>query len=903
MTIEHDRLRTDGGRWRLWGPYVSDRAWGTVREDYSPFGNAWEYLPHDMARSRAYRWSEDGIAGICDERQLLCFALALWNGKDPILKERFFGLTGNEGNHGEDVKELYFYLDSTPTHSYMRMLYKYPQAAFPYTDVVETNRRRSKADPEYEILDTGVFDGGRYFDVFVEYAKAAPEDLLIRIEAANRGPDAAELHLLPTLWFRNTWRWSGKADARPLLRRAPEEDVAAVIADHPALGLYRLRCRRASLEGGSIELGGHVPELLFTENETNFARVFGCANPQPYVKDAFHACVIEGRREAVNPLLEGTKAAAHYRFEVAAGASVTLRLRLSRDGDDAPRAGSDGTADFDRVLQQRREEADAYFATLHPDGLDADERRIQRQALAGLLWSKQFFHYNVDRWLEGDPGEPPPPPERLNGRNATWRHLDAMDVLSMPDKWEYPWFAAWDLAFHCIALAIIDPEFAKTQLVLMGREWYQHPNGQTPAYEWAFGDVNPPVLAWAAWRVYQIDRKLTGRADRMFLERVFHKMLLNFTWWVNRKDREGSNVFQGGFLGMDNVGVFDRSAPLPTGGYLEQSDATSWMGMYCINLLRIALELAQHDRAYEDIATKFFEHFLQIAAAMNDMGGRGIKLWDDEDSFFYDVLRTPAGENVPLKVRSAVGLVPLFAVTTIEPDELDRLPDFKQRLEWFLENRPEMANLVSRWTEPGAGERRLLAILRGHRMKSVLRRMLDESEYLSPYGVRSVSRYHLDHPYVYEVAGARYEVRYQAAESKSGLFGGNSNWRGPIWFPVNYLLIEALQQFHWYYSDDFKVECPTGSGTLLSLGEVADELSRRLIRIFARDGEGRRAVFGPNDLLQRDPHFRDHLLFYEYFNGDDGSGLGASHQTGWTALVAKLIRQQGMRAAERSRLR
>jgi hypothetical protein len=903
MTIEHDRLRSDGGRWRMWGPYVSDRAWGTVREDYSPYGTAWEYLSHDMARSRTYRWSEDGIAGICDERQLLCFALALWNGRDPILKERFFGLTGNEGNHGEDVKEVYFYLDSTPTHSYMKMLYKYPQARFPYADLVETNRRRTKADPEYELLDTGVFDQGRYFDVFVEYAKVDPEDILVRIEAVNRGPDAAELHLLPTLWFRNTWRWSGRREEpRPVLRRAPA-DPHGVLADHPALGRYRLRCEDARIEGDAAQPGHRAPELLFTENETNFARVFGCPNPRPYVKDAFHAYVVDGRTDAVNPALEGTKAAAHYRFDVAPGASAVVRLRLSRVQDALDGGRSEPTATFERVLQERREEAEAYLASLQPEGLDADERRIQRQALAGLLWSKQFFHYNVDRWLKGDPGEPPPPAARLEGRNHDWRHLDAMDVLSMPDKWEYPWFAAWDLAFHCIALAIIDPEFAKSQLVLMGREWYQHPNGQTPAYEWAFGDVNPPVLAWAAWRVYQIDRKQTGRADLGFLERVFHKMLLNFTWWVNRKDREGSNVFEGGFLGMDNVGVFDRSAPLPTGGYLEQSDATSWMGMYCLNLLRISLELAQHNRAYEDIATKFFEHFLQIAAAMNNMGGEGIKLWDEEDGFFYDVLRTPDGDSVPLKVRSMVGLIPLFAVTTIEPDELEKLPDFKLRLEWFLENRPEMANLVSRWTEPGAGERRLLAILRGHRMKCVLRRMLDESEYLSPYGIRSVSRHHLDHPYVYEVGGARYTVQYHAAESTSGLFGGNSNWRGPIWFPVNFLLIEALQQFHWYYSDDFKVECPTGSGTLLSLAEVADELSRRLIRIFTRDGEGRRAVFGGNDLLQRDRNFRDYVLFYEYFNGDDGSGLGASHQTGWTALVAKLIRQQGMRAAGLSSVR
>jgi len=901
MTIEHDRLRSGGSRWRMWGPYVSDRAWGTVREDYSPYGTAWEYLSHDMARSRAYRWSEDGIAGICDEQQRLCFALTLWNGRDPILKERFFGLTGNEGNHGEDVKEYYFYLDSTPSHSYMRMLYKYPQAAFPYADLVETNRRRGKGDREYELIDTGAFAENRYFDVFVEYAKADTEDILVRIEAVNRGPEATELHLLPTLWFRNTWLWAGQgAEPRPVLRRS-NSDPHAVIAEHATLGRYRMSCHEGRIAGAGADALHHTPELVFTENETNLARVFASPNPQPYVKDAFHGWLIDSRPDLVNPAQVGTKAAAHYHFTVPAGGTATLCLRLAKAQPGSGHAGG-AVADFERVFAERKTDADAFFTSLQTAGLDDDERAIQRQALGGLLWTKQFFHYNVDRWLRGDPGEPTPPTQRLEGRNHTWRHLDAMDVLSVPDKWEYPWFAAWDLAFHTIALAIADPEFAKSQLVLMGREWYQHPNGQTPAYEWAFGDVNPPVLAWAAWRVYQIDRKQSGKGDLAFLERVFHKMLLNFTWWVNRKDHEGNNVFEGGFLGMDNIGVFDRSAPLPTGGYLEQSDATSWMGMFCLNLLRIALELALHNRAYEDIATKFFEHFLQIAAAMNDMGGEGIALWDSEDCFFYDVLRTPDGNAVPLKIRSMVGLIPLFAVTTIEPDELDKLPEFKQRLEWFLENRPEMAGLVSRWTDPGAGERRLLAILRGHRMKCVLRRMLDETEYLSDYGIRSVSRYHLDHPYVYEFGGARYGVKYQAAESSSGLFGGNSNWRGPIWFPVNYLLIEALQQFHWYYSDDFTVECPTGSGKYLTLGEVADELSRRLIRIFTRDGRGRRPVFGSNEMLQNDPHWRDHVPFYEYFDGDNGSGLGASHQTGWTALVAKLIRQQGMRAAERRKV-
>ncbi|MBM4242258.1 MAG: glucosidase [Deltaproteobacteria bacterium] len=897
MTIEQDRLRSGGSRWRLWGPYVSDRAWGTVREDYGAAGSAWEYLSHDAARSRAYRWNEDGIAGVCDELQRLCFALVLWNGRDPILKERLFGLTGNEGNHGEDVKELYWYLDSTPTHSYMRMLYKYPQAAFPYADLVERNRRRGKTEREYELLDTGVFDERRYFDVFVEYAKADTEDLLVRITAHNRGPDAAPLHLLPTLWFRNTWSWSGRADEpRPQLRCAPT-DPHTVDATHATLGHYRMTCLEGRLDGAD-DRPHVVPEVWFTENESNVERLFGVPNARPWVKDAFHARLVEGRLDAVNPGRAGTKATAHYMFTIPPGGSATVRVRLVKPELFTGRTPAAAVLDFDRVFDDRKADADAFFDALHDEGVDDDQRAIQRQALSGLLWSKQFFHYNVARWLDGDAGQPKPPVERLHGRNHTWRHLDAIDVLSVPDKWEYPWFAAWDLAFHCVALAIADAEFAKSQLVLMGHEWYQHPNGQTPAYEWAFGDVNPPVLAWAAWRVYQIDRKQTGRGDLEFLERVFHKMLLNFTWWVNRKDQEGNNVFEGGFLGMDNVGVFDRSAPLPTGGHLEQSDATSWMGMFCLNLLRIALELATHRRAYEDIATKFFEHFLQIAAAMSDIGGSGIALWDQQDDFFYDVLRTPDGRAEPLKVRSMVGLVPLFAVTTIEPGELEKLPEFKQRLEWFLENRPDMAGLVSRWTDPGAGERRLLAIVRGHRMKCVLQRMLDETEYLSPYGIRSLSRYHRDHPYVYAFDGARYEVAYQPAESTSGLFGGNSNWRGPIWFPVNYLLIESLQQFHWYYSDDFTVECPTGSGNQLTLAQVADEISRRLIRIFTRGADGRRPVLGDSELLQQDPHFRDLVPFYEYFHGDDGSGLGASHQTGWTALVAKLIRQQS-RAAGR----
>jgi hypothetical protein len=886
-TAEHARLRDDAKAWRTWGPYVSDRAWGTVREDYSAGGGAWDYLPHDHARSRAYRWSEDGIAGICDDQQRLCLALTLWNGNDPILKERLFGLTGPEGNHGEDVKEYYYYLDATPTHSYLRMLYKYPHAAFPYADLVETNRRRGKQEPEYELGDTGVFDGDRYFDVFIEYAKAAPDTIVARITAVNRGPEAAPLHLLPTLWFRNTWSW-GIGTPKPNVRA---DGRTAIVADHDELGTYTLQCADAEVRDASGLVGPRVaPSLLFTENETNHARLFGTSNASPFVKDGIDEAIVNGRTTAVSPARAGTKAAAHYSLHVPAGGSVTVALVLT-GGAMLPLESAG------EIVDARRADADAFYAALQPPTLSDDERAVQRQAFAGMIWSKQFYHYDVRAWLDGDPGQPSPPHERARGRNHDWRHVNTADIISMPDKWEYPWFAAWDLAFHCIPLALVDSDFAKEQLLLLVREWYQHPNGQIPAYEWAFGDVNPPVLAWAAWRVYQIDRKQRGVADRAFLERVFHKMLLNFTWWVNRKDAEGRNVFQGGFLGLDNIGVFDRSAPLPTGGHLEQSDGTSWMAMFALNMLTIALELARHDRVYEDVATKFFEHFLYIAAAMNDIGGEGISLWNEDDEFFYDVLHTTGGEHTPLKIHSAVGLIPLFAVTTIEPALLDALPEFKARLEWFLAHRPELAALVSRWHEPGSGERRLLAITRGHRMKCVLRRMLDEREYLSPYGVRALSRRHADEPFVYEAGGARYTVTYDPAESTSGLFGGNSNWRGPIWFPLNYLLIESLQVFHYYYGDDFTVECPTGSGDYRTLREVADELSRRLIRIFTRDGEGRRAVFGGQDRLQRDPHWRDYLLFHEYFHGDDGAGVGASHQTGWTGLVAKLIQQQGEQAA------
>jgi mannosylglycerate hydrolase MGH1-like protein len=874
--------------WKRWGPYLSERAWGTVREDYSANGAAWDYFPHDHARSRAYRWGEDGIAGISDDQQRLCLALALWNGHDPILKERMFGLTGPEGNHGEDVKEYYWYLDATPTHSYLTMRYKYPQRAFPYGDLVETNRNRGKEEREYELIDTGIFAEDRYFDVEVSYAKAGPDDILMRVSATNRGPESAELHLLPTLWFRNTWSWGAGDAPRPILRR--DGDNARIGATHPDLGDYVLSC-----DGGAGD-----PALLFTENDTNVARLYGAPNPSPYVKDGINDAVVHGRMEGVNPDGSGTKAAAHYHRVIGPGETATIRLRLA-PAPDATKRAANPFADFDALFARRRDQADEFYRRIQPAVLDDDARMVQRQAFAGMIWSKQFYYFDVDIWRSGDPAQPPPPPERRAGRNREWVHFNSADVISMPDKWEYPWFAAWDLAFHCIPLALVDADFAREQLILLGREWYQHPNGQIPAYEWAYGDVNPPVLAWAAWRVYKIEEKQRGAGDREFLERMFHKLLLNFTWWVNRKDTEGNNVFQGGFLGLDNIGVFDRSAPLPTGGYIEQSDGTSWMGMFCLNMLTIAVELACQNRVYEDIATKFFEHFLYIAEAMNNIGGMGIPLWDEEDEFFYDVLHLGPDAMQRLKVRSMVGLIPLFAVTTLDPALLDKLPEFKYRLQWFLENRPHLSRLVSRWQEPGMGERRLLAILRGHRMKGVLRRMLDETEFLSPYGVRALSRHHEAHPYVFETEGMRYTVTYQPAESNSGLFGGNSNWRGPIWMPVNYLIIESLQQFHHYYGDDFKVECPTGSGQYLTLREIADELSRRLMAIFLRDGGGKRAVFGDRDLFQYDPYWRDGILFHEYFHGDTGAGVGASHQTGWSGLIAKLIQQQGEHA-ERERV-
>ena len=870
-TAEHRRLeetRDGTARWRLWGPYLPERQWGTVREDYSADGNAWDYFPHDHARSRAYRWGEDGLLGICDEGGRLCFGLALWNEADPFLKERLFGLTNPQGNHGEDVKEQYFYLDNTPSHAYMKALYRYPQRAFPYEDLIAESRRRTREEREYELLDTGVFEGNRFFDVMVEYAKAADDDLIIRITATNHGADPAPLHILPTLWFRNTWSWAPGAAKPELSEVTASEGVRLVRARHADLGEYWL-----AWEGAA--------QLLFTENETNNERLWNLPNASTRVKDAIHDAVVTRDEGPVSGVTSGTKAAVHHRLVIAPGASETVLLRLSAARQAHP------FADARAILERRSDEAEAFYASIAPDDMAEDARSVQRQAFAGLLWGKKFFHYDVDRWLRGDSASAPPPAARLGARNAAWRHLNNADIISMPDSWEFPWYAAWDLAFHCVPLAVVDAEFAKEQLILMLREWYMHPNGQLPAYEWNFSDVNAPVHAWAVWRVYKIDAKQRGIADRAFLERAFHKLLLNFTWWVNRKDSEGMNVFQGGFLGLDNIGVFDRSTPLQN-GHLEQSDGTAFMGMFSLNMLTIALELARHNRAYEDIATKFFEHFMYIAGALNNIGGDGIALWDEDDAFFYDVLHFPDGASERLKVRSLVGLIPLLAVETIEPDVLDALPDFRRRLEWFLEHRPELASLVSHWQVEGEHQRRMLALVRGHRMKRLLARMLDPEEFLSDHGVRSVSRYHLDHPYSIEHEGMRHEVRYEPGESSSGLFGGNSNWRGPIWFPINFLLIESLQKFDHYYGDDFLVEHPTGSGQKRTLSQIADDLSRRLTHMFLRDESGRRHVFGANELQQSDPLWRDLVPFHEYYHGDTGAGLGARYQ-GWSMTVAKLL--------------
>lgn len=878
VTAEHRRLRDlyqRGVPWRRFGPYLADRQWGTVREDYSATGDAWGYFTHDDARSRAYRWGEDGIAGLSDDQQRLCLGVALWNGADPIIKERLFGLTGHEGNHGEDVKELYYFLDATPTHSYLKMLYKYPQGAFPYEQLLRENRLRGRHQEEYEITDTGAFEDDRYFDVFVEYAKASPEELVMRVRVVNRGPDAASIVVLPQIWFRNTWSWEETA-SRPSLRA---RDATCIDVRHPTLGDHHLHA--------------DTPDaLLFCENDTNASRLFGAPRGAGYFKDGINDFVVHGDASAVNPQRQGTKAAALYRFGIPSHGERMVTLHLTKDA--SPYSG----AQLDAVLTARAAEADDFYASLHPSTLSPDERLVQRQAWAGMLWSQQFYHFDVPVWLAGDPGQPPPPHARRTGRNALWGHLNCADIVSMPDTWEYPWFAAWDLAFHAVPLAALDAELAKEQLLLLAREWYMHPNGQLPAYEWAFGDVNPPVHAWAALRVFEIDRARRGDAgDIEFLERMLHKLMLNFTWWVNRKDAHGRNLFQGGFLGLDNIGIFDRSARLPLDAHLEQADGTAWMAMYAAHLLRMALALALHRPAYEDIASKFFEHFLYIAGAMRDVGGEGITLWHEHDGFFYDVLHCDSPErticqSTPLRVRSMVGLVPLFAVAVLDSATLARLPGFRARMHWFLEHRPALAAFVSRTEESGTERGHLLSVLSRQQLTRVLRRVLDEAEFLSPFGVRSLSKAHERMPFVVDLAGEPYSVGYEPGESASGLFGGNSNWRGPVWFPVNFLLIDALRTLAACYGDGFRVEYPTGSGHWRSLAQVADALVSRLVALFVPATDGARPCFGTHVRFRDDPHFRGYLLFHEYFHGDTGRGLGASHQTGWTGLVATLLNER-----------
>ncbi len=865
------------GHWNRWGPYLAERAWGTVREDYSKNGDAWSYFPHDQARSRAYRWNEDGIAGICDRHQYLCFALALWNRKDPILKERLFGLNAHEGNHGEDVKEYYFYLDNTPTHSYMKYLYKYPQAAYPYEQLLEENRRRGRFDREFELVDTSIFDQSRYFDVFVEYAKFAPEDILIRITVANRGPETAAIHVLPTLWFRNTWTW-GREDRRPSVSlgiNAAYKDptVRSILAKHWQLGEYVLYCSSAD-------------ELLFTENETNNERLFGVPSRTPYVKDAFHSYLIGGTRNVVNPAELGTKAAAHYHRKVHPRETVTIRLRLAAMPDHHP--FEDPFADFDADFQQRQEDAEEFYGVVLPSGLAEDAKLVARQAFAGMLWSKQYYHYVVTDWLEGDPSEPSPPPERVHGRNSDWLHFFARDVLSMPDKWEFPWFASWDLGFHCVALAYLDPQFAKDQILMMLREWYSHPNGQIPAYEWDFGDVNPPVLSLSAQVVFEVDRECTGVADYAFLERVFQKMLLNFTWWVNRKDALGKNIFQGGFLGMDNIGAFDRDN-LPQGYLLGQADGTSWMAAFAKNMLSVALILAERDPVYEDLASKFWEHYIYIAYSMNNPDDPANSLWDEQDGFFYDVLYSGSNKGFPVRARTMTGFVPLFGGTVVSADTFDRYPDFQRRRQWFIDHRPDLVESILPMVTPGADKNLLLGFVREDRLRRLLAYMLDENEFLSPFGVRSVSRFHLAHPLVLNLSGREYRLDYEPGESTSEVFGGNSNWRGPIWLPMNQLILLALRQYHLYYGDAFKIECPTGSGKQMTLAEVAHELATRLTRLFLRGTDGKRVVFGSTQLFNNDPYWRDLIPFHEYFHGDNGRGCGASHQTGWTGLIAQIL--------------
>lgn len=871
-TAEHTRLNEHyAGQkdWLHWGPYLSERQWGTVREDYSPHGNAWDYFTHDHARSRAYRWGEDGLAGISDEKQRLCFAVALWNGKDPILKERLFGLTGSEGNHGEDVKELYYYLDNTPTHSYMKHLYKYPQAAFPYADLVNTNRNRGRDQPEYELLDTGIFDDNRYFDVVTEYAKSNDRDILIRITAHNRGPEAAELHLLPTLWFRNGWSF-GQMDKKPRIRCSVDGiGCRSIITESPNQGDYTLYFEPTR-------------QVLFTENETNAERLYGLPGAHPYTKDAFHRTLVEGDHGLLANRVEGSKVAPVYHLTIPTGESATVKLRLVRGTNPDPFGQA-----FDQLVDQRIAEADAFYAAFQPGALDDETRRIQRQAFAGMLWSKQFYYLDMPQWLDGDPGNPAPPASRKTGRNHQWRTLNNEDIISMPDKWEYPWYAAWDLAFHCVPLAMVDAQFAKNQLILFLREWYMHPNGQLPAYEWAFGDVNPPVHAWSCLMVYKLDASRTGTGDVNFLKRVFQKLLLNFTWWVNRKDAKGNNVFEGGFLGLDNIGVFDRSNEIPGGGRLEQADGTSWMAMYCLNMLEMALEIAQTDNTYEDVATKFFEHFVYIAESLNRMGEDWAGSWDEREGFFYDILELPDGKYVPLKIRSLVGLSTLFAVLKIPKAIFQKLPDFTQRMKWFqqYQKKSQMHVVVE---DIADNEDLLLSLIPPARLLRLLHAMLDEREFLAPGGIRSISKIH-EHGYGVQIAGQQFGLRYEPGESSSGLFGGNSNWRGPIWLPMNYLLIKAMNTYHSYYGEQLRVEFPTGSDNWVLLGEAAQQLAQRIIGMFRPDESGHRPINNHDDRYATDPHFKDLVLFYEYFHGDNSRGVGASHQTGWTGVVAELI--------------
>ncbi|NES88189.1 MULTISPECIES: MGH1-like glycoside hydrolase domain-containing protein [Okeania] len=874
FTQEEQRLEADLNHeayWRRWGPYLSERQWGTVREDYSEDGSAWDYFSHEQSLSRAYRWGEDGICGISDNHQRLCFAIALWNGEDPIIKERLFGLTGSQGNHGEDVKEYYFYLDNTPSHSYMKALYKYPQSAYPYADLVAENQQRDRKSSEYELLDTGIFAENRYFDVLVEYAKATTEDILIKITVNNRGSETKTLHLLPTLWFRNTWSWDNKSQ-KPLLKKV---NPGLIEAEHPTLGKRWFYFPQTM-------------ELFFTENETNKQTLFGEKNDSLYTKDGINNYLVNGQKNAINPEMYGTKFSPHYRLELEPGETKIVKLRLA----NSPEIKQPLDTEFEETFQTRIQEANEFYQRLSPCKMKDEWRNIQRQAFAGLLWTKQYYHYIVEEWLKGDPTQPPVSENRKHIRNYGWVHLFNDDIISMPDKWEYPWYAVWDLAFHAVPLAIVDPDFAKRQLDLITREWFMHPNGQLPAYEWNFSDVNPPVHAWATWRVYQIEKELYGRSDRKFLERVFQKLLLNFTWWVNQKDVEGNNVFEGGFLGLDNIGVFDRSSELPTGGHIEQSDGTSWMAMYCLDMLTIALELAKENEVYEDIASKFFEHFLYIVDAMNHLGSDGTQLWDETDNFYYDVLHQPDKEDIHIKIRSIVGLIPLFAVAIIDSETLQQLPKFQKRVKWFMANRIDLSANIACMEACGIDSERLLAIVSPERLRIILEKMLDENEFFSDYGIRSLSHFHAENPYIFNANGEEYRVDYEPAESTSQMFGGNSNWRGPIWFPINYLMIESLQRFHNYLGEDFRVECPTGSGRMMNLWEVSLEIEARLIKIFLKDENGKSPVYGDTEIFQNDPHWQNLILFYEYFHGDNGAGLGASHQTGWTGLVAKLIQQR-----------